>query len=339
MTKSSHWDFPRTITTVRILLDLGVSRGVSLSQCLQGTWITPQVLEDPHATISARQELQVIRNLQEALGGAFPLGLEMGVRHRYTAYGIWGLAVVSSPTFVSAVSVGLRYLQLTTSYCRVTPVAREEEAALLIDDRDLPADMADVLIESVMAMIVTLQADLDPVNLPIRELRLKRSAPVYASRFQEFFGVMPVFGATENAVAIDIGCLGLKLPQANELTRKYCETECQKLLELRGSRQGYAAQVRDRLARNPTAFPSMPQMAELLETTVRTLRRRLANEGITYEGLVDEVRGTLAEELLRATTLTMEEISERLGYAEPSAFSRAFRRWKGVAPKVFRQGS
>lgn len=71
---------------------------------------------------------------------------------------------------------------------------------------------------------------------------------------------------------------------------------------------------------------------------VRTLRRRLAGEGVAYEGLVDEVRSTLAEELLKVTSLSLEEVAQRLGYSEPPAFTRAFRRWHGMPPSVYRAG-
>lgn len=337
MPGAAHWEFPRTVASTRILLELGASQGLGPQQCLQGSLIDPRLLDDPLATVAARQELQVIRNLHAALGPDFPLGLEIGIRHHYTAFGIWGFALVSSPTFVSAVSVGLRYLQLTTSYCRITPLARGQEAVLLIDDADLPEDVRDILIESAIAMLITLQNDLDAANLPTKALRLKRAAPAYAARFAELFGVLPLFEQAENALAVDIGCLALKLPQANPLTRKYAEAECRKLLELRTQRQGYAGQIRDQLMGRAMQFPTMPVLAQELGTTPRTLRRRLAAEGVTYEELVEEVRAALAEELLKATTLSVEEISERLGYSEPSAFARAFRRWKGVAPREFRQ--
>lgn len=330
------WESPRTVTTTRILLEIGAGQGLSPKQCLQGSQIDPCMLEDPLATISAQQELQVIRNLHALLGPEFPLGLEIGSRHHFTTFGIWGFALVSSSTFVSAVSVGLRYLQLTTTYSRITATARGHEAILLIDDQGLPEDVRDVLIESAMATLITLQIDLDPVNLPAKALRLKRQAPAYASRFEALFGVMPDFAQSENAVAVDINCLTLALPQANPLTRKYAETECQKLLAQRTQRKGYAGQIRDQLAGHTTHFPAMPVLAKELGTTPRTLRRRLAIEGVTYEDLIDEVRETLAEGLLKATTLSVEEISTRLGYSEPSAFARAFRRWKAMSPREYR---
>jgi AraC-like DNA-binding protein len=63
------------------------------------------------------------------------------------------------------------------------------------------------------------------------------------------------------------------------------------------------------------------------------LRRRLAESGTSFQELLDEVREALAQELL--TTLAVEDVALRLGYAEASSFIHAFKRWKGVTPAVY----
>ena len=69
----------------------------------------------------------------------------------------------------------------------------------------------------------------------------------------------------------------------------------------------------------------------------RTLRHQLAQEGTSYRALLDEIRERLAEELLITQGLPVTEIAHRLGYVEVSSFSQAFRRWKGMSPRAFRQ--
>ena len=69
----------------------------------------------------------------------------------------------------------------------------------------------------------------------------------------------------------------------------------------------------------------------------RSLRRRLSEEGTSFRQLLEEVRQTLAEELLATGGLTLEEIAERLGYGEVSNFTHAFKRWKGLAPRQYRR--
>ena len=83
----------------------------------------------------------------------------------------------------------------------------------------------------------------------------------------------------------------------------------------------------------------MPRMSEIsasLCMTTRTLRRRLVQEGVTFAELRDEVRVAMADELLTVPQLSIPQIAERLGYAEPTSFINAFKRWHGVTPHAFR---
>jgi len=74
-----------------------------------------------------------------------------------------------------------------------------------------------------------------------------------------------------------------------------------------------------------------------LGTTPATLRRRLRSEGQSFASVKDELRGALAQSLLRADTLSVAEIAIELGFTEPSAFHRAFRKWTGTSPGAFRR--
>lgn len=83
----------------------------------------------------------------------------------------------------------------------------------------------------------------------------------------------------------------------------------------------------------------MPDVAEHLGTTPRTLRRALAAEGASFEALKDRVRYAMAREVLALTTLPIGDIALTLDFATPSAFVRAFRRWAGQTPSAFRAGA
>jgi AraC-like DNA-binding protein len=83
--------------------------------------------------------------------------------------------------------------------------------------------------------------------------------------------------------------------------------------------------------------PSVRDVARRLAVAPRTLQRRLAAEGVTYQELVDDTRREAAERLLVDASLAVAEIAYLLGFSEPSAFHRAFKRWAGVTPQDFRR--
>jgi AraC-like DNA-binding protein len=92
-------------------------------------------------------------------------------------------------------------------------------------------------------------------------------------------------------------------------------------------------QIRESLA---AGGPVIEDMARALRVSPRTLQRRLANEGTYFQQLVDAVRAELALRYVKEGRLSLREVACQLGYAEPSAFLRAFKRWTGKTPRQFR---
>lgn len=87
----------------------------------------------------------------------------------------------------------------------------------------------------------------------------------------------------------------------------------------------------------PSGIPSVIQVAEYLGMSARTLKRRLADKGITFRELVHQIQQEVAIELLKNSQKSMGEIAFLTGFSEQSAFNRAFKRWQGQAPADFRK--
>jgi AraC-like DNA-binding protein len=167
-------------------------------------------------------------------------------------------------------------------------------------------------------------------------LSFRFPAPRYVDRYEGFFGVKPSFSASANVVGFDRLRLERPLPQANEHVLQLAEDHCRKLLERGRLRTGIASRVRERLEARITEMPGMEEIASDLHMTPRTLRRRLQDEGTSFVELRDEVRLTLAEALLAGPRRSMDQIAERLGYADATSFVNAFKRCRGRTPHDFR---
>src|SRR5687767_9853498 len=111
-------DIRRPVISAQVLAQFGMARGMSLEQCLRDTGIDSQAFADPATEIVVGQELRLIRNLLGALGPVPGLGLDAGSAYRLSSYGIWGFALLSSPTFRSAAQVAVRYLDLSHALAR-----------------------------------------------------------------------------------------------------------------------------------------------------------------------------------------------------------------------------
>jgi AraC-like DNA-binding protein len=86
----------------------------------------------------------------------------------------------------------------------------------------------------------------------------------------------------------------------------------------------------------PDGPPNQQQIADALHVSNRTLQRKLKEEGTSFMGLLQDTRLQLARKYLRQPSRSVVETSYLLGFSEPSTFSRAFKRWTGVAPAEFR---
>jgi len=329
------WHASRPITSAALLARLGAEHGLTPVACLAGTSLTEAALADPGATVIASNELQIARNLVRHLGAEQPLGLAAGLRYHLTAYGIWGYALLSSPTLRSAIDIGLRYLDLTYAFCRIRSEVRGDELWLILDDSDIPADLRRFMVERDSAAIMTIQRELFAQAIPVKAVGYRFSAPAYPERLQEIFGVAARYNADCHYAVLDSALLDLPLPQANPATAVFCESQCQALLSQRQARSGLAAQVRDWLLKKPGHLPDMSATAQALGHSLRTLHRRLKDEGTSFRALTEEVREALAEELLQNSHLSLDEIADRLGYAEAASFSHAFKRWKGHPPRAY----
>src|SRR5258708_39749304 len=97
-------------------------------------------------------------------------------------------------------------------------------------------------------------------------------------------------------------------------------------------------QIRSACLNNPDRFPTAEEVAELLGLSLRTLHRRLARDGLSYQSVLDSMRRRVATEFLENTHLSMDQVAERVGFADATSFRKAFRKWTGHSPTHYRRG-
>ncbi|MGW4352892.1 AraC family transcriptional regulator [Nocardia sp. NPDC004582] len=318
---------------------LGEEHGLTTATLLRDSGITAAQLADPSGEVAAAEELAIIGNLVRELGNPPGLGLTAGARFRLTSYGMWGFAMISSPTLRSAIRVGFQFAELSFSLSETAHRDNGPDLELILEPLRIPPELRRFTIERDMAGIQTLHRDLLAVPTALTRVSFAFPAPPddVLPHYDEIFGMRPEFDADQNILAFDAALADAPLPQANEQTAAIAMQHCRDLLDRRRARTGIAGQVRDQLLENLTDPPDAVAIANSLHMSERTLRHHLAQEGTSYRALLDEVRERLAEEMLVAQALPVAEIAQRLGYLEVSSFSQAFRRWKGMGPRAFKQ--
>ncbi len=318
-------------------LDVMEAKGFTVQECLKGTGILQSRLKDAERRISIQQELCFYRNLLDLSGDPL-LGLELGSAYLPQRYGIYGYAILSAATLRHSLSFAAHFSQLTFSFFEMEFSVKgqmasfafsggpsmENELLHLFCDRDAAA--AQVAFNEIAGRAISLERVL-----------LVHDGHDRQTAYREFFGCDVAFLASAIRLEFATRWLDTPLPQSDAESSQYLQQQCQLLIAKMSVQSHFVDDVRQLILARPGYFPDIEYLAEKLQMSVRTLRRRLKDENSRYQDILNEIRFSLARQYLDDTRLPLEDISELLGYSDPGNFSHAFKRWSGVSPREYRQ--
>jgi AraC-like DNA-binding protein len=167
------------------------------------------------------------------------------------------------------------------------------------------------------------------------EILMCRRAPADFQPYRKIIRVPIRFNESQTCMVFSRKALSLPVPSADPARRAALLQDLQTML----ARHGGTPVTALRRALRPLLLDGMPSMADAarsLGLSSRTLRRRLAQENLTFEEIRDDVRFTVARELLALTDLPIGDIAEALAFSTHAAFTNAFQRWSGKAPSTWR---
>jgi len=171
----------------------------------------------------------------------------------------------------------------------------------------------------------------------VREVRLTARAQGSAADLEQWFGGRVRFGQPRNEIVAQTDLLAQPSLYGDPALCEILAEHARNLLGARPVPFDLAAAVRAEVAEIlPLHEPALAPLAARLAISPRTLQRRLAEQGISFRTLVDDVRRERCRGLLQPG-IPLEEVSSQLGFSEPSAFHRAFKRWMGLPPRQFLQ--
>ncbi|WP_293040164.1 AraC family transcriptional regulator [Mycobacterium sp.] len=306
-----------------------------MHQSLSSTGLTLDDLSRSDLQIAAGDDLTIIRNVLRRAETATGLGIEAGCRMTLGMLGVWGYAMLNSPTLRDAIQIGVRYGygKLSFVFSRPRVDYGKHEARLVLDCAEVPHDVRNFVIERDLAAQASVIHRLlgKSARVPI-ETTLGRLA---GQELAAALTPMPVeSGLPHNVIRIPNGLLDVPLPQSDPFAAQMWTERCQELVRrhhLPTKGTDVAAKVRAALRRDPGRIPSLDEVSANFNVTSRTLRRQLAAEGAGFRELVDDVRKVTAMELLAAGQ-SVNNVAREIGFAESASFIRAYKRWTGATP-------
>jgi len=267
------------------------------------------------------------------------LGLSMGKEMSLTHLGIAGLMALSAPDLHRACH-SLTKFELLNSYN-----ARGNSRFEKCDNKGLLSfysinpynDYNHFIVDLVLSGWCHCIETLTNRDDLIERVCFEFPAPMYKDHYAQYFNCEVLFSQPSNCVVLKPDALNQPCVMACPPTHHMLERSAQQELEI--VQRGLTFEQQVSRALSPMlnkGTPSLEQLAHQLNMAPWTVRRRLNDDGVTFQHVLNNTRRGLAQSYVRDTKLTLGEISYLLGFASASAFQRAFKRWTGIAPGTYR---
>jgi len=310
--------------------------GIPAEAVLSGTGLCEEHIRVPAARVTYRAYLQMHRNLV-----AHPLPADFGFAREpfsIASYGMLGYAMMSCATLNQAIQIALKYYRTGGPLLDLSFDLDDERLVISADDVfDLGPQLLMLVTEELFTTFPLLLKLL--VGRPVAPQRVDVGypAPPHAELYAATFDSPVLFDAPHSRFVLDTGALALPLAQADADSAVMFERSCRELLAEIERHDSLANELRQLLLASPGKLPDAATAASRLRLGERTLRRRLADEGTTFQAILDEVRCHIATDYLISTHLSTQEIAELLGFSEATNFRRAFLRWTRRSPTSYRK--
>jgi AraC-like DNA-binding protein len=326
---------------IATLIEATAAQGLTAETVLSGTGLSLAEVQAPSTLTSIRQYLTACDNVVRA-GVELCLAFDVGARLHLSAYGMYGYALMCSPTMRDFFDFAVRYHPLATPIQQLG-WRRDGDLAIWTFTEiyaDLMSrDLRDFLLRQQVMMTVTHMRDvLGPETRPLRvSFGLPDIGRMEAD--EAALGCPCRFGQPAHELHYSADVLDRAPELANRLTRAMLEDTCDRLVGQAKMTTGVAGDVYQLLMLAPHRFPSMAAVAQRLGMTERTLRRRLVGAGQSYAEIMDDVRRSLTLEYLTTTRISADDIAWKVGFSDSSNLRRAVKRWTGRTFAEVRRGS
>ncbi|MCB1888215.1 MAG: AraC family transcriptional regulator [Rhodocyclaceae bacterium] len=311
-------------------------RGHDVDAMLLAAGIPPGRLTSSRGRVSVGEYARLWARLADAMDDEF-FGLD---RHpmRRGSFRLMSQAAVGAATLGQALRRIVRFLRLVLDDFHGELVVADGAATLTLRQGVAAAPL--FAHGTYVTLVLGLICWLVDRRIPVQALAFAHPAPAHADEYRLLYGEVTRFGADATRLVIDGALLDLPVVRRTADLDAFLAGAPANFLVRYRNPHSHSARVRRELRRAPPAdWPAFDAIAGRLGIAPTTLRRRLADEGQSYQGLKDALRRDQAMELLAGEGGNIHDIAHALGFAEPSAFHRAFRKWTGSSPGAYRAGA
>lgn len=310
--------------------------GLDINALLSRVGIEPELLNQPKARVSPDQYTRLAQTLwlvtqDEHLGfGAHP--------RKLGTFSIMCQLIIHAGTLGKALELSSQFYRLFDDDWSIG-IERDTHEARLVVYTPKDRDPDHFITESMLMVWHGLASWLIERRIPLERVQLAYPEPKHVDEYDAlFFAPVIKFDSTRTEITFAADYLDLPIRKTDSSLHEFLKTAPAQLLVKFKNASSLTSRIREVLKSHiGEEMPTLNEVASMLYLSPQTLRRRLAGEGKSYQGVKDNLRRDTAIHLLLKPDLSLEDVAQHVGFSETSTFHRAFKKWTGVTPGLYRQ--
>lgn len=325
---SIHW--------IKAILASAKALGIDTNTILSKAQITLD-LEKNHPSYLSLNQTQKIWSQAESLSGHQHFGLVMGQAFRPSYFHVVAYLAMTSPNLKEAYLNFVKFLPLITEAASLSLHYEGSEVCIVFTPQQDQVPFSRHQYESALTLLLTFTRWLlGNENIAPNNVMFEHTAGPDTDLYKKVFSLVPKFNQKRTCIYFPTSLLETELIDSDENLHKLHLAHAENQL-INHQRRSWKEQVLFSLGQLKTDNINKTLIAELLNISPRTLQRRLQEEGTNFQNLLDQHKHQQASYLIKETKLPFKVIATQLGFAEPSTFYRAVKRWFNNTPQALRQ--
>jgi len=312
------------------------SLGVDIDTFLRSIYVDPESVKSPDTYLPVEAYLHIQESAADYTNDPC-FGLHMGEFAEAGSWSILGYMMMNCKTLGEAFEKSGRYSRIIGNMIEGSVRIKFNKIKVILDTPPHAPKMSRHCFESTIASSVRMMRNLSGQDLSPLEVTFIYPQPDSTAEYERVFKCPVLFEQKHNSFTIDMSLVNVPVLMANPELLAYFERYAQEFIAgLERKDATTQAVTKIILAQLDDESLSIRKVAKEMAMSVRTLQNRLADEGVVFSDLTQDIRERLAKRYL-SEDYTVEQITYLLGFSEPSTFRKAFKKWLGMTPREYRE--
>lgn len=310
--------------------------GLNEQQLLLESGLNNELLNNQEVRITP---MQLSRLVQSILRHGDDDYLGLGSQPcRFGAFGLMARLVIHCTNLRQVFKQAVYFYNTMVPASHMSITEEGDSAIFILNLTDPDKDPDHALLDFLMILWHRFPSWLIGQRIPLKQVCFIHSKPEHFEEYRLMFPCPIVFDQPDNCLIFDRAIMDAPIVQTIQNLTSYLRRAPLDWFKRQSYYPVYTRKVMDYLENAESMVDtSMEDIASQLHTTTRTLRRKLDEEGTSFQEIKDGVRRDEAIHLLSQPNLPISKIARELGFAEAAAFTRAFKHWTGISPSTYRK--